>query len=71
MSLHALLAFKVSVENSAVILRGLHLQGICFYSHTAFKILSLLSVLVDLMTIYHGEVLFWSRLFGVLEASCT
>jgi hypothetical protein len=45
-SLHALLAFKVSVEKSAVILIDLPLFGICFFSLTAFNILSLLSVLV-------------------------
>jgi hypothetical protein len=28
-------------------------------------------VLAVLMIICHGEVLFWSSLFGVLEASCT
>jgi hypothetical protein len=35
------------------------------------SILSLFSVLVILMIICHGKVLFWSSLFGVLEASCT
>jgi hypothetical protein len=36
----------------------------CFFSLTAFNILSLFSMLV-LMTICHGVVLFWSSLFGV------
>jgi hypothetical protein len=67
----ALLAFKVSVEKSAVILMGLPLYIICFFSLTAFTILSLFSVLVVLMIIYHGEVLFLSSMFHVLEASCT
>jgi hypothetical protein len=71
MSLHALLAFKVSVEKSAVILMGLPLYIICFFSLTAFNILSLLSVLVVLMITCHGVVLLWSSVFGVLEASYT
>jgi hypothetical protein len=68
-SLHAVLAFKVSIEKTAVILMGLPLYIICFFSLTAFSILSLFSVLVFLIIICHGEVLFWSSLFGVLEAS--
>jgi hypothetical protein len=69
-SLYALLAFKVSIEKSAVILMGLSLYVICFFSLTGFNILSLVSVLI-LMIICHGVVLFWSCLFGVLEASYT
>jgi hypothetical protein len=42
-SLHALLAFNVSFEKSAVILVGLPLYVICFFSLTAFSILSLAS----------------------------
>jgi hypothetical protein len=68
-SLPALLTFKVSVEKSAVILMGLPLYIICFFSLTALNSFSLVSVLV-LMIICHGVVLFWSSLFGVLEASC-
>jgi hypothetical protein len=37
---------------------GLPLYVICFFSLTAFNILSLFSVLVVLMIIYHGVVLF-------------
>jgi hypothetical protein len=70
-SLHALLAFKVSIEKSAVILMGLPLIVICFFSLTAFSILSLFSVLVVLMIICRGVVLFFSSLFGILEASYT
>jgi hypothetical protein len=66
----ALLAFNVSVEKSAVILMGLPLNVICFFCLTAFNILSRVSVLVVLMIICHGVVLFWSGLFGVLEAYC-
>jgi hypothetical protein len=53
-----------------VVLVGLPLYGISFFSLTAFNVLSLFSVLVVLITC-HGVVLFWSSLFGVLEASCT
>jgi hypothetical protein len=42
-----------------------------FFSITAFNILSLFSVLVVLMIICSGEVLFWSSLFCVLDASLT
>jgi hypothetical protein len=48
---------------------GLPLYVICFFSLTAFSILSLVSELVVLMMICHGVVLFLSGLFGVLEAS--
>jgi hypothetical protein len=54
-----------------VILMGLPLYVICFFSLTAFNILSLVSILIVLMIIFHGDVLFWSSLFGVLEASYT
>jgi hypothetical protein len=52
-----------------VILMGLPLYVICFFSLTAFNILSLVSELVVLMIICHRVVLFWSSLLGVLEAS--
>jgi hypothetical protein len=54
----ALLAFNVSVEKSAVILMGLPLYVTCFFSHTAFNILSLVSEFVVLMMICHMLVLF-------------
>jgi hypothetical protein len=69
-SLHALLAFKVSVEKSAMILMGLSFY-VFFFSLTAFNIISLLFVLGFLMIICHRELLFWPSLFGVLEDSCT
>jgi hypothetical protein len=65
------LFLKVSVEKSTVILMGLSLCVICFFSLTAFNILSLYSVLFVSMIICHGVVLFWSSLLGVMEASCT
>jgi hypothetical protein len=46
-SLHALLAFKFSVEKSAVILMGLPFYVISFFSLTAFNILSQFSVLIS------------------------
>jgi hypothetical protein len=51
-------AFNVSVEKSAVILMGLPFYVICFFSLTAFNILSLVSELVVLMMICRGVVLF-------------
>jgi hypothetical protein len=48
-SLHIPLTFKVSIQKSAVILMGFPLYVICFFSFTAFNILSLFSVLVVLM----------------------
>jgi hypothetical protein len=69
-SLHTLLAFKISLEKS-VILMGLPLYVICFFYLTACSILSLLPVFVVLMIICQRVVLFWSSLFGVLEAFCT
>jgi hypothetical protein len=70
-SLYALLALKVSVEKYAAILMGLPVHIICFFSLIVLNILSVFSVLVFLMIICHRAVLFWSSLFGVLEASCT
>jgi hypothetical protein len=67
----ALLGFNVSVEKSAVVLMGLPLYVICFFSLMGFSILSLLSVPVVLMIICHEVVLFWSGVLGVLEASFT
>jgi hypothetical protein len=69
--LHAVFAFNISVEKSTVILIGLPLHFIYFFSLIAFNILSLFSVLIVLMIICHGLVLFWPSLFGVLESSCT
>jgi hypothetical protein len=54
-----------------VILMGLPLYVICFFSLTTFNILSLVSVFVVLMMICHVVVLFWSVLFSILEAPCT
>jgi hypothetical protein len=65
-------AFKVSVEKSAVILMDSLLYAIHFlFSLTAFNILSLFSVMDILTIIYHGDILFWSRQFVVLEAPYT
>jgi hypothetical protein len=52
-------------------LMGLPLYIICFFSLKDVNILSLFSVLVLLMIIHCGEVIFWSSLFDVLEASYT
>jgi hypothetical protein len=70
-SLHAFLAFKVSVEKYVFILLGLPLYVICFFSHMVFNILSLYFLLVVLMIIHHRKYLFWSSLFDFLGDSCT
>jgi hypothetical protein len=64
-SLHALLAFNVSVEKSAVFLMGLPLYVVCFFLSYS------LQYFVVLMITCHGVVQFWSSLFGALEAFCT
>jgi hypothetical protein len=46
---------------------GLPLYVICFFTLTAFNIISRVSVIVVLIIICCGIVLFWSGLFGVLE----
>jgi hypothetical protein len=69
---HSMLFLLLSyIEKSAVILMGLPLYIVCFFSLTAFSILSLFSVLAVLIIICCGVVLFWSSLFGVLEVSYT
>jgi hypothetical protein len=60
----------VSLEKSVFILIDLHLY-VCFFFLTVSNIHYLLSVLVDLMIICHREVLFWSRMFGAMEALST
>jgi hypothetical protein len=70
-SLHAFLAFKVSVEEICCDFDGFTFVYYFFFSLIAFDILSLFSVFVVLMIIYCGVLLFWLSLFGVLEASCT
>jgi hypothetical protein len=57
-TLHALLAFKIPVEKSEVILMSLPLHVICFFSLTTFNILSLFSVFVVLMMICQGQFYF-------------
>jgi hypothetical protein len=70
-SFHALLAFRVFVEKSAVILSGLPLDVTWCFSLASFNVLSLFYIFCVLIIICLGEVLFWSCLFGVLKASCT
>jgi hypothetical protein len=53
-----------------LLLMGFPLYIIWFFSLLAFSILSFFSVLVVLMIICCGEVLIYSCVFSVLEASC-
>jgi hypothetical protein len=68
-SLNALLAIKVSVQKCAVILMGLPLYVIYFSLLQPSIFFSVLcaSCFNDKMC---AEVLFWSSVFGVLEAFC-
>ena len=49
MSCHSLLAWRVSIERSAVILMRIPLCVICFFSLTAFNICSLCLIFVNLI----------------------
>jgi hypothetical protein len=48
---------------------GLPLYVICIFCLTDFSIVTLFNMLVVLAMMCHEEVLFWSSLFGILEAS--
>ena len=69
MSVKALMAFKVSVEKSVIILVGLTSYVIwpCFL--TAFSILSSVHLVFRLLC--DERMFLWSNLFRVLWASCT
>jgi hypothetical protein len=71
MSFHGLLAFRVWVEQTAVIPMCLLLYVTCLFSFTAFKVLSLLCVLSGIVYDGLGVFPFWSWQFCVLSAFCT
>jgi hypothetical protein len=58
--LHALLAFRVSAEKSAVILMDLPLYVTCYFSLAAFNTISLFCTFNVLTLIWVGVVLSWS-----------
>ena len=59
MSCHSLLALRVSIERSAVILMGIPLCVICCFSLAAFNICSLCLIFVNLTNMCLGGVSSW------------
>ena len=68
---HSLLAWRVSIERSAVILMGIPLCVICHFSLAAFNICSLCSIFVNLINMCLGVFHLGFILFGTLWVSWT
>ena len=71
MSCHSLLAWRVSIEISAVILMGIPLCVICCFSLAAFNICSLCLIFVNLINMCLGLFCLGFILFGTLWVSWT
>ena len=71
MSCHSLLAWRISIERSGVILMGIPLCVICCFSLAAFNICSLCLIFVNLINIYLGVFCLGFILFGTLWVSWT
>ena len=71
MSCHSLLAWRVSIERSAVILMGIPLCVICCFSLAAFNICSSCSIFVNLINMCLGVFHLGFILFGTLWVSWT
>ena len=71
MSCHSLLACRVSIKRSAVILMGIPLCVIYYFSLAAFNIYSLCLVFVNLINMCLGVSHLGFILFGALWVSCT
>ena len=71
MSYHSLLAWRVSIERSVVILMGIPLCLICCFSLAAFNIYSLSLIFVNLINMCHGVFHLGFILFGTLWVSWT
>ena len=71
MSCHSLLAWKVSIERSAVILMGIPLCVICCFSLVVFNICYLSLIFVNLINMCLGVFCLGFILFGILWVSCT
>ena len=63
---HSLLAWRVSIERSAVILMGIPLCVICCFSLAAFNICSFCLIFVNLINMYLGVFYLGFILFGTL-----
>ena len=66
---HSLLAWRVSIDRSAVILMGIPLCVICCLSLAAFNICSLCLIFVNLINICLGVFCLGFMLFGTLWVS--
>ena len=66
MSCHSLLALRVSIERSAVILMGIPLWVICYFSLAAFNVCSLCLIFVNLINMCLGLFCLSVILFGAL-----
>jgi len=71
MSCHPFLAWRVSIERSAVILMGIPLCVICCFSLAAFSICPLYLILVNLINMCLGVFCLGFILFGTLWVSWT
>ena len=71
MPCHSLLACRVCIERSAVILMGIPLCVICCFSLAAFNICSLCLIFVNLINMYLGVFHLGFILFGTLCVSWT
>ena len=71
MSCHSLLAWRVSIERSAVICIGIPLCVICCFSLGAFNICSLCLIFVNLINMCLGVFRLGFILFGTLCVSWT
>ena len=71
MSCHSLLAWRVSIERSAVILMGIPLCVICSFSLAAFNICPLCLIFVNLINMCLGVFCLGFILFGTLWVSWT
>ena len=69
MSCHSLLAWRISIERSPVILKGTPLWVICYFSLVAFNICSLCLIFVNLINMCLGVFHFGFILFGTLWVS--
>ena len=71
MSCHSLLAWRVSIERSAVILMGIPLCVICCFSLAAFNMCSLCLIFINLINMCLGVFHLGIILFGTLWVSWT
>ena len=71
MSCHSLMVWRVSIDISAVILMGIPLCVICYFSLAAFNICSLCLIFVNLIHMCIGVFHLGFILFGTLWVSWT